>query len=187
MNSFAGSRESDGHIVDLSKAQNRKSVVAPLLKRLEFYTDAERPLMEGLPIGARLKICIRFELPQPSESFNIGIGFNNALNQRIFTAHSCFEPNRPAGARVGPQVLYCDIPSLIFVPGDYTLRIWLDIGNSEADLIDDAACITVLESDFYGTGKAPWNGAIVLKHRWHLEQATADDGTANRLVASLEL
>jgi hypothetical protein len=57
------------------------------------------------------------------------------------------------------------------MPGDYTLRVWLDIGNVEADLIDGAARITVVESDYYGTGKAAWNGAFVLKHRWYLEQA----------------
>ena len=87
----------------------------------------------------------------------------------MFTAHSCFEPNQPSGVHVGAQVFSCEIPSLTLVAGDYWLRIWLDIGNAEADLIDDAAQITVLESDYYGTGKAPWNGAVVLKHRWYLE------------------
>jgi hypothetical protein len=58
------------------------------------------------------------------------------------------------------------------VPGEYTLRVWLDVGNVEVDLVDDAARIQVIESDFYGTGRVPWNGAFVLKHRWYLEQGT---------------
>jgi hypothetical protein len=31
--------------------------------------------------------------------------------------------------------------------------------------------VTVIESDYYGTGKVPWNGTFVLKHHWYLEQA----------------
>ena len=47
----------------------------------------------------------------------------------------------------------------------------MDIGFDEVDLVDDAARIQVIESDYYGTGRVPWNGAFVLKHRWQLEQA----------------
>jgi len=31
--------------------------------------------------------------------------------------------------------------------------------------------LRVIESDYYGTGKVPWNGALVLKHHWY-KQAT---------------
>jgi len=185
LNSLSGARGNDGHIIDLTQAENRKAVVAPLLKRMELYTDADRPMTEGIAIGARLKLSIHFELPNPTASFNIGLGFNNAFGQRIFTAHSYFEPNRPTGEYVGPQVFTCDIPSLTFVPGDYTLRVWLDIGNTKADLIDDAAHLTVLESDYYGTGKVPWNGAFVLKHNWYLEPAV--DGQRSQTASQARL
>jgi hypothetical protein len=51
------------------------------------------------------------------------------------------------------------------------VKVWLDLKRGEADSIEDAAKITVLESDYYGTGKVPWNGTFVLRHRWYLEQA----------------
>ena len=128
-------------------------------------------MTEGLQIGARLKIRVHFDLPTPTTSFNLGLGFNNIFGQRIFTAHSQFEPNRSNREHVGAQVFVCDIPSLTFMPGEYTLRLWLDIGNTEADLINDAARISVIESDYYGTGKVPWNGTFVLKHNWYEERA----------------
>jgi lipopolysaccharide transport system ATP-binding protein len=171
LNGLSGSQDSTGHILDLSDVSDRRSMVGPLLKRMEFYTDQDRPVIEGLQIGARLKIRVHFDLPSPTNSFNVGLGFNNVFGQRIFTAHSQFEPNRAAGERVGPQVFVCDIPSLTFMPGEYTLRLWLDIGNTEADLINDVARVTVIESDYYGTGKVPWNGTFVLKHHWYIEQA----------------
>jgi hypothetical protein len=38
--------------------------------------------------------------------------------------------------------------------------------------VEDATMLTVLDSDYYGTGKTPWNGVFVLDHGWRL----ADDG-----------
>src|SRR3984885_2584606 len=186
LNNRSDARGSDQHIVDLLLAQHRRAIVAPLLKRLELFTDHGRPLTEGLPIGSRLTLLVHFELPRAPTSFNMGIGFNNAFGQRIFTAHSYFEPHRPPGEYVGAQVFTCDIPSLTFVQGDYSLRIWLEIGNSLADEIDDATFITVLESDYYGTGKVPWNGAVVMRHRWTLGSPAPDLAKASPRLVTLE-
>jgi lipopolysaccharide transport system ATP-binding protein len=171
LNKLSGAQNSLGHIVDFGGCTDRRSLTGKLLKRMEFYTEGDSPVIEGLQIGARLKISVHFDLPAPTSSFNIGLGFNNIFGQRIFTAHSQFEPNRSDREHVGAQVFVCDIPSLTFMPGEYTLRIWLDIGNAEADLINDAARIRVIESDYYGTGKVPWNGTFVLKHNWYEERA----------------
>lgn len=159
-----------GQIVDLSQAPRTSRLSnSRLLQRLEFYTDDGRPLNGGLPLGASLKIRVHFPLEHPTESFDVGIGFNSIYGQRVFTAHSLFEPDRSHGTRFGPQVFVCDIPSFTLLPGDYVIRVWLDIGHVEADLVDDAARITVLPCDYYGTGKVPWNGIFVLKHRWYVE------------------
>src|SRR5439155_1427038 len=89
LTSFSGMPDSDGHIIDLSAA-SRISVVGQLLRRMELYTDEDRPLLEGMKIGARLKVKIHFDLPNPTNSFNIGLGFNDFFGQRMFTAHSHF-------------------------------------------------------------------------------------------------
>jgi lipopolysaccharide transport system ATP-binding protein len=164
-------RGGTGHVVELEGVGERRSIVAPLLRRLEFFTDNDQPLAEGLPIGSQLKVKVHFDLPKPTASFNVGLGFNNSYGQRIFTAHSVFEPNRSDQEHVGAQVFSCEIPSFTLMPGEYGVKVWLDLKGSQADAIEDAAKIRVLESDFYGTGKVPWNGTLVLKHRWYLEQA----------------
>ena len=161
--------EANRHIVELKGAPQRRSPKGELLQKIELYTDGDQPISGGLPIGAQLKLHVHFNLDKPTSSFNVGLGFNNVLGQRIFTAHSLFEPERNHGECFGPQVFVCDIPSLTLTPGDYLVRVWLDVGNSEADLINDALQISVFESDYYGTGKVPWNGAMVLHHRWRLE------------------
>lgn len=168
-----------GSVVELDDVGDRRSVVAPMLKRLEFLTENEQPVTEGLPIGSRLKVKVYFDLLKPTASFNVGLGFNNSYGHRIFTAHSVFEPDRWEGDRLGAQILSCEIPSLTLTPGEYSVKVFLELHGNEADAIEDAAKITILESDFYGTGKVPMNGAMVLKHNWHLEEsAQGNNGAA---------
>jgi lipopolysaccharide transport system ATP-binding protein len=159
-----------GHAIDLKSAPRADTGRAPVLERIEFLTADDRPFNGSLPIGSPLKIRVHFPLAKPTDSFNVGLGFDNIFGQRVFTAHSFFEPDRSHGERVGPQVFVCDIPSLTLLSGEYTLRVWLDIGNTEADLVDDAARIHVIDSDYYGTGRVPWNGTFVLKHHWYLDE-----------------
>jgi len=158
-----------GHVVDLAGVGDRRTLAGPLLKKMEFLTEDEQPLAEGLTIGSRLKIKVQFELPEATDKFNVGLGFNNNYGQRIFTAHTIFEPSRWDSEPVGTTVLACEIPSFTVMPGEYTVKIWLELKGREVDAIEDAAKIRVLESDFYGTGRVPWNGTMVLKHHWFLE------------------
>jgi lipopolysaccharide transport system ATP-binding protein len=159
-----------GSVFDLTNVP-RLPRVGKFLNRVELFTEGNVPVMPGIRIGESLQVHIHFDLPKLTSSFNIGLGFNDLTQQRIFTAHSFFEPNHGHEERVGPQVIVCEIPSFTLMPGEYSMRLWLDIGNTEADLIEDAAQVTVLESDYYGTGKAPWNGAFVLPHNWRLKPA----------------
>jgi hypothetical protein len=116
---------------------------------------------------------VHFDLPKPTSNFNVGIGFDNSYGQRIFTAHTAFEPARWENECVGGQTLSCDIPSFTLTPGEYGIKVWLEVNSSEADAIEDAVKLRVVESDFYGTGRVPWNGTFVLKQHWNLEQATS--------------
>ncbi len=160
----------DGHVFDLRNAAHRQSKVGKLLQRMELYTDNELPVLEGVRIGTGLRVKVYFDLPRPTRSFDMGLGFDDMFGQRVFTAHSLFEPSRAAGESIGPQVFVCDIPSFTVMPGTYNMHIWLDINHAEADMVFQAARVTVLEADYYGTGKAPWNGTFVLRHHWYVEQ-----------------
>jgi lipopolysaccharide transport system ATP-binding protein len=179
LNSISGARDGSRHIVEFGAAFDRRAAHRPLLKRLELYSARGMPATEGLQIGSLLLLRVHFELPDPTADFDVGIGFNNAYGQRVFTAHSGFDSDRPAGKRAGQQVFTCKIPRLTLTPGEYTLRVWLELESKEADLINDAARVVVVESDYYGTGKVPWNGNFVLKHHWYSEQPPSAQITRN--------
>jgi lipopolysaccharide transport system ATP-binding protein len=161
------------HVIDLLDVSGRPAKCRPLLTKLELYTTDDQPLDRGLHIGAPLKARIHFRLEEPVSNLDACLGFNTLLGERVFTAHSLFEPNRPQGERTGEQVFVCEIPSLTLTPNDYKIKVALDIDDIEVDLVEDAARITVIQSDYYGTGRVPWNGRFALKHHWYLQDKEA--------------
>ncbi len=155
------------HVIDLTAATSRSKKSKPLLKRLELFTQGN-PLKGQLRMGGPLTAHLYFELEEPASNVQACIAFDTLLGQRIFTAHSVFEPQNNWVARKGEQLFVCEIPSLTLVPGEYKIKLALDLHSSEQDTIEDAMRLTILESDFYGTGRVPWNGMVVLKHRWQM-------------------
>jgi lipopolysaccharide transport system ATP-binding protein len=182
-------QSSESHIINLSGALDRRSAQGKFLQAIELYTNHQQPLLRGMPVGASLKVRVHFSLPHPTSAFNVGLGFNNTFGQRVFTAHTLFEPAMGHGQLVGTQVAICEIPSLTLIPGDYVLRVWLDIGNVEADLIDSAARIKILESDYYGSGKLPNDGAFVLEENamMLLSSVLRTNGVSERTFRSTAL
>jgi len=176
--------ENRSHVVDLKDSPKRARASRQLLDKVEFYGSDQEPL-SCLQIGDPLKIRVHLHLENPAQSFDVGVGFFNMYGQRVFTAHSCFQPDRTRSAAAGPHVLVCDIPSFTLMPGEYGVGIWADVNGVMADLVEEVARITVVESDYYGTGKAPWNGLVVLKQSWHDEVAREKSQDSSGCTASV--
>jgi lipopolysaccharide transport system ATP-binding protein len=155
--------------VDLTTHSGRPPIYRPILTSLEFFNGEGKPLNGGLKVGAPLKAAIRFRVENPVVNMDACLGFETLSGQRVFTAHTAFEPNRSNTECVGERVFICEIPNLILVAGIYKILVALATSDVVADIVEDAARIEVVESDFYGTGKSPWNGLIVLKHHWYLQ------------------
>ena len=161
-------RPAESHIVDLRSAPSRPAKFRPQLTRLELLTDDDRPLSREFPIGAPLKAIIHFHLDDPCTSFDASIAFDTPTGQRICTAHSAYEPGRLHEERVGDQVFVCEIPQLPLVPGEYKIAVGLDIASAPADWVEDATRLTVVQSDYYGTGVVPTRGVFLLQNHWSL-------------------
>ena len=157
------------HVVDLQTTPTRSGRSPVFLRRLELFTGDGHPVTGGVPIGAPLRAHIYYRLEHPTANVDACLAFDNVLGQRIFTAHSLFEPNFAPTKAEGELKLVCEIPSLTLVPGEYRVKVALDIAGRETDAVPDATRVTVVQSDYYGTGKVPWNGIVVMKHRWYTE------------------
>jgi lipopolysaccharide transport system ATP-binding protein len=155
--------------VDLTTHSGRPPVYRPTLTSLDLFNGDGKPLNAGLKIGASLKAAIHFRTDRRIGNLDACMGFETLSGQRVFTAHTVFDPNRPRKECLGEGTFVCEIPSLVLVAGTYKILLALITDDILVDVVEDAARIDVVESDYYGTGKAPWNGLIVLKHHWHLQ------------------
>lgn len=159
------------HVVDLECAAGRPAKFRPLLRRLELFDGEGRPVNGELQAGSPLRAVLHFDLDAPYTSFDGCIGFDSPTGQRICTAHSAYEPTRIHEQRTGEQIFVCDIPNLPLLPGDYKIHVSLDAANNPIDYIDDATRLTIIRSDFYGTGVIPTKGTFLLDNRWALQPA----------------
>jgi Wzt C-terminal domain len=139
----------------------------PLLQRVELYDCKDRLLRGGIPVGGFLRVRIYFRLESVTSRVDAGLGFDTVSGQRVFTAHTAFEPNLSLEPRVGDQVFTCDFPNFTLVPGHYRVKVSLDLQGEDVDAVESALLLTVVPADFYGTGKQPWSGACVMPQRWY--------------------
>jgi lipopolysaccharide transport system ATP-binding protein len=169
-----GSVTATSHIVDLGAATGRSAKYRPLLKRVELFTQNDKPFLGELQVGAPLKAVIQFQLDEPCSHFDACIAIDTVSGQRICTAHSAYEPERNYAERVGEQTFVCNIPSIPLVPGEYKIGVGLDMALDEVDWVDDVARLTVVRSDYYGTGVVPTRGAFLLQNHWELVEQKAE-------------
>jgi lipopolysaccharide transport system ATP-binding protein len=141
-----------------------------LLQQLRVLREDGRPLNGELPLGGAVKFELHFRFEDPAQRIGAGVAFDNLFGQRLLTVHTCFDPNFALpNAIEGEQVFVCEIPSFPLMPGEYKVKVAIDLGESTADEVEDAMRLTVSGSDFYGTGRVPWNGLVVASHRWRLK------------------
>jgi lipopolysaccharide transport system ATP-binding protein len=158
-------------ILDLANARTRSANV--LLQTMELLDENFAPAPPALFLGNALVIRILFRLPNRMPSVDLEIGFDNLHGQRVFTMSSAFAPNREFHDAVGEQTFICRIPSLALVPGEYRIRVSLLSSTEEVDWVENAAVITVLPSDYYGTGKIPGSGLLVVPQEWDFGTVSA--------------
>lgn len=161
---------SRAHVFDLRNAVGRLPKHRPMLTSLELYGESNRPLMGLVKLGAPLKVCVSFRLEAAAPDLDVTLAFENYLGQCVLLVSSTFQSDPPSGDRPGDRTFVCDIPDLTLLPGEYKINAFIDINGSCVDRAVGAAHISVVASDYYGSGRLPRHGFIALKHRWYNKQ-----------------
>jgi lipopolysaccharide transport system ATP-binding protein len=157
---------------DLNGASGRSSYSRPLLKHMELLTGDGNVIHNGLQVGGTLRVHVLFELDAPTSLFGVTLAFDNMFGQRVFLASSNFQPGRLNEDHFGERLYVCKIPNFTLIPGEYRIHATLSIDGAVVDRVEDAARLTVIGSDFYGTGRIPTEGIFVLEQAWQLHQPT---------------
>lgn len=151
---------------DLSVHPRRVRNSKEILHKLRILDDMGKP-STGIPLGT----ACSFELSFQSQGLPRGLGFCIALSttqgQRVCVLHSRIHSRMVTdGEQSG--VLQCQVDELPLLPGEYTLDVSVGTWDKVLDSVEGAARITVLPSDYFGTGELPnaQQGVFALKSRW---------------------
>lgn len=159
---------------DLRKAPGRLRGYKPHLTRVELFTGDDESILTGLPIGAPLGIRIQFELPKPVRKLSVGLRLDTGWGERLLGASTSFDPGfSHCELPAGQHTVVCEFPALNLMPAEYFIAIALLDGSQILDWIEEAARLVVTRADFYGTGKLPEEGRLVVPHHWRLETCDA--------------
>jgi lipopolysaccharide transport system ATP-binding protein len=153
------------HIIEMASAP-RKGDRKPHLRELRVFAGESAPFNGLLPIGGALRFEVRFRLEKPTADFDPRINFVDIYGQTVFAARASYEADRQWETRSGEQVFICDIPHVQLTPGEYHIDVALVVEESVADKVEDVMRVTIVETDFYGTGRVPTLGVCVLEHHW---------------------
>jgi lipopolysaccharide transport system ATP-binding protein len=158
-----------GHAIDLSDAPTRQPHLAQIFRRIELFTGEDQPAPRAVQVGERLKIKFHISLPCETPKLTVAFCINTLFGQRVLTLNTLCDPELIYEPLSGDIQVVCDVPSLTLVPGEYLVSLFLDFGAEHKDAIPDAFHFTVLDGNYYGTGKATFSGVFVSPHRWSVE------------------
>jgi len=168
VNDMAAEREETSHIIDLREAPGRQPTYRQSLTRLELYTDDDTPVNGYLQVGEPLRIAVSFQLENTTPNFNVTLIFENSLGQRILDVSSFYHHFEfaPEEQLPGEHTFVCDIPNFTLLPGQYSITAFVDVDGINIDRVERAARLSLIEADYYGGGKLPKYGYMVIKHQW---------------------
>ena len=136
------------------------------------FRDGSGHPVEAVASGDDLEICLSFSAPRPlvNVHIHVGITFYNTFGVPIFS-----QSTRVAGSEFTELPLngtfVCSIRRLPLPPSIYYLTINAKINEEYGDYIVDADLLSVIEGDYFGTGRIfPANlGVCLVDGTWLLE------------------
>ncbi len=161
------------YAVSLRERQDRTGDGQMTLVDVSFRDKRGKPL-GVVACGQDVEVWLGYEAAngRPLRDVVVGMPFFDAFGQTVISCGNeltgqVFESLPPKGAIV------CRIPRLPLYPGRYDFNLQARVNNDViADWLTPAGELTVVEGDFYGTGKlpAPSHRSLLVSHNWTLAQ-----------------
>jgi lipopolysaccharide transport system ATP-binding protein len=121
--------------------------------------------------GQAVRFLVRYaaKTKEILRNVSISIRVDDIYGQYLFTLTNSFtgdnfETLPPTGT------LVCDVPSIPLVAGMYRVFLWCNVNRELSDMVEGAMQFSVVESDYYGSGKFPVrqkHGIMILPHSWN--------------------
>lgn len=154
----------------LSAREDRKGDGRIRFTNISVLNDRHE-MVETVTSGQDISLAFEYEIRDSEMLDNaiVQIKFFGVLGQPLFACLSRASLCDPLVLSSGTR-LFCNIPRLPLVPGIYTYTIWCTVGGILEDFVSEAGKLSVVEGDYFGTGKLPPNtvGDFLVAHTWSI-------------------
>jgi lipopolysaccharide transport system ATP-binding protein len=142
------------------------------LRFTEISFESDGRATDTPTTGDPLEILLRYrtEDGRPLRNVSFGVLVITHLNELMMHLSS------PVSGTLldeipGEGVARCLVPRCPLPAGQYRLHIWAETANQPIDWIEFACELTVIQGDFFGSGKAPppTHRAVLVDHAWRVE------------------
>jgi lipopolysaccharide transport system ATP-binding protein len=140
-----------------------------------LFEGVELELPNGAPIqtpicGDDLAISLTYRSTHGEQTLGpvqIGIDVCSRFDERIANFTTTWTTGDFASIP-GYGTIRCIIPRLALLPGVYNLDLFAAVGGNQADYIRNAFTFEVVAGDYFGSGKIPNLGYVMMQHRWEM-------------------
>jgi lipopolysaccharide transport system ATP-binding protein len=165
--------------IPLAQRQDRKGSGWVRFKKVSILNE-RLEAVETVVSGQNISISFEYDIRE-TETVNhvvVQTKFFGLFGQPLFACLST-SSHRGSLALSRSTRLLCNIPRLPLQPGVYAFTIYCSVGNTLEDYVADAGKLTVVEGDYFGTGKLPPRevGDFIVAHNWTvtpLEEASSE-------------
>jgi len=161
----ANSQDASLSAIELRGHQNRRRGSKEILCTLRINTPSDPG--HAVPVGSAVKFAIGFSTSEPIPGAAIAVIVCARDGQRIAIFHSRIH-SRVELWKQSSGVAFCDVPELPLLPGTYRIDLAVATNDDAIDYIEQASLLTVVPSDYFGTGELPTTrqGMVALKCSW---------------------
>lgn len=150
------------------RARNAKEI----LNKLRIL-DGAGNLSTGLSLGETCAFEIGFQSQGLPRGLSFCITLNTSQGHRVCVLHSRIHARMVTdGEQSG--LVRCAVDELPLLPGEYSVDVSVGTWDQVLDSVEGAAHISVLPSDYFGTGELPnsQQGMWALKCEWSSQHST---------------
>ncbi len=162
---------SDIPLSDRTDARTNGSFVFTAVK----FTDKQNNRLNTVPSGTDLEVHLEYRSEiktLTTRNIVLGVTVYNALGVPLFTL-STRVASLPPQSLPPKGVFVCTIEKLPLPAGNYTLRLVAKYNENYAYVLENAASLSVVEGDFFGTGKylSASLGVSLIKGSWQIKES----------------
>jgi homopolymeric O-antigen transport system ATP-binding protein len=168
--------------IPLSERKDRKGNGRVRFTNVSVLSDRGEPVETAIS-GQDISFSFEYDIcgSEALRNVTIQIKFFSVFGQPLFACLSRAVVKESFTLLPGARI-FCHIPRLPLRSGTYTYGIWCMVGETMEDAVSEAGKLTVVEGDFFGTGKFPVRetGDFLVAHEWSLDGKTQCYRTRSR-------